>query len=389
MQDVALNEEFFQENYAECSKRVHPVTFLQEFFQKSESSFNKQMTSEALSDLIQSYVESPMDPDLIEELFDRIRLEKKKNLTLNEFFKVFHEAETVILLKVEYMRFLLDQNKEIQQKIEHFLDLLKGFEANFVAKGSKNVAKIEILKLFGFKASRSFIRVKYLDFQNETKLVSEDGNFKESPFELPLKSLDEYIEFQVIRLDPNNKDETFIGKSKLSFFFLDFTKKNEAKLNISPGMELLLNVEFEFPEKKRIIAQMEAKIRDMDKENTRITQEKHGFKVQLLLLMKPFNKKFDSDDFYRFDQIQLETPKTLRIFEFMNLEEKQAFSKKYPQDFPAGPKELNEEFEPKTIEMEGRKDGLKENATLNEGVSIYICFLIKMKKIREKINKNQ
>ena len=93
MQDASLNEDFFQENFAECSKRVHPISFLQEYFRKSEPIFNKTLTAQSVIDLIESAVDSPMDVDLIEELLDRIKLEKKKNLTLNEFFKVFHEAE--------------------------------------------------------------------------------------------------------------------------------------------------------------------------------------------------------------------------------------------------------------------------------------------------------
>ena len=361
MQDASLNEDFFQENFAECSKRVHPISFLQEYFRKSEPIFNKTLTTQSVIDLIESAVDSPMDVDLIEELLDRIKLEKKKNLTLNEFFKVFHEAETVLLLKMEYMRFLLEQNQEIQQKIEHVVDDLKTAREAGV-KGGNNIGKIEILRLFGFKDQRSFIRIKYLDFQYETKLVLGDGSFKEVPFEFSLKSLDNFVEFQVFRLEKNKTDETLLGKTKLSLFFLNFSKKNEAKLTINPGMELLLNVEFEFPDKRRIISQMEAKIIELNTENTRITQEKNAFKEQLGFLLKPFYKQFNPDEFYKFDQIPLETTKTLKIFEFMNLEEKENFAKKYPQEFPQGPKELNQVFEPKIVQEGGRKESWKEKS---------------------------
>ena len=375
MQDASLNEEFFQENFAECSKRVHPISFLQEYFQKSEPIFNKTLAAQSLIDLIESAVESPMDVDLIEELLDRIKLEKKKNLTLNEFFKVFHEAETVLLLKVEYMRFLLEQNQEIQQKIGHVVDDLKTARETGV-KGGNNIARIEVLRLFGFKDQRSFIRIKYLDFQYETKLVLGDGSFKEVPFEFSLKSLDNYVEFQVFRLEKNKTDETLLGKTKLSLFFLNFSKKNEAKLTINPGMELSLSVEFEFPDKRRIISQMEAKIIELETENTRINQEKNAFKDQLGFLLKPFYKMFNPAEFYKFDQIPLETSKTLKIFEFMNPEEKENFAKKYPQEFPQGPKELNQVFEPKSVqEGERRKESWKEKSM--NMVDFFFKFYIK------------
>ena len=343
MQDFSLNSEFFQENFAECGKRVHPINFLQDFFHAEESQFNKTFSPENLQEIIQSILHSQIDPELLEELFDRVRFEKKKPLTLNEFFKVFHEAETVLLLKAEYMRFLLEQNGEILGKVQEIIEdlqlspLLKNSESG--EKNMRNSRKnstekkrnsiiIEFERLIGDNDDHFIAVLNYGDYKYKTKCEVENGVFNEKPLQIPIKDLEELLEFSVFRV--SDSDEILLGKAKLSLFYVNFSKKNQMKLSINPALELLISLELDFLDKKRILLEIDAKVRNLEKENNRISEEKHAYKSQLGLLIKPFNRKFDADEFYKFDKIQLKTPKSLRIFD--SEEKNEISSRKKPEN---------------------------------------------------------
>ena len=369
MQEFSLNEEFFQENFSLCSKKVHPIIFLQDYFQEEATQFNKPFPQETLQNLIQSHLKSPLDDDLLEELLNRVRFEKKKSLTFNEFFKVFQEAETVLLLKVEYMRFLYERNTEIQSKIEGFLNKFMALSiSNTLDKEKKlNILKIEFFQVDQAKDKEipCFIFIKYGDYEHETPLSDVKGIFPaDTPLEMIIRNLEDMIEFQAYKPDNEGKPIVFLGKTRLSLYYLDFFSKNKVKVNImtpNGGFDLIMAIEIEISEKKQIISQFEAKIRDIDKENTRLSQEKHAYKSQLALLLKPFNKTFDPDEFYKFDQILVEVPKSLKIFDGISTDPVK-FSKKILQDLAIKQKELriSDEVEVRTIDMGGHRGKIDE-----------------------------
>lgn len=370
LQEISLNEEFFEENLFECSKRVHPISFLQDYFSSEEAYFDKTSTSEELLSIIQGKIESPIDLDLLEELFDRIHYEKKKNLTLNEFFKVFHEAETVLLLKTEYIRFLLEQNVEIHLKIKKLLKNQSfGMDMHEKLPFKENLINITLVRLIGYKESPCFVSIKYENQLFNSNLAKENGSFIDSAFITPLTSLDSLIEFTV-QGKIGQKEVFSIGKTNLSMLYLDFTNKNQVNLVINQGvLELIVLLEFDLYDIKGIKRLLKDKSQELDKENSKLLQEKYNFKTQLGLLFKPFNRGFDPEEYYNFENIPIALPKSLKIFKGMPIEEdKPGLSLKLTQN-PMKIKEVREEFDIKTIDMK-KTDNYNENNHNNEEINV-------------------
>lgn len=353
MQEISLNEEFFNENLAESTRKAHPLIYFQEYFGTSSNNSSQVFERQPFIDFFQKKGQNLMNFDLLEELIDRLTIEKNLPLTLNEFLKVIQEAEIILILKILYLHFLSEQNKDFQSKIENLLQEV--YQKNLNDQLSKkNLVLTEISGFIGFLETPYVVLIKYGDFLYESLIIQNNGEIKNIKCEIPLDSLDDLLEITVLSLKNNSKKP--LGKGALSYFYLDFLKKNTVGVKISPNLEIILNLDFKFSDRKRLISQLEAKTRLLDKEFTSLKQEAYAFKSHLNMLLKYFDTNFDCDEFYKFNEIPIHTPNSFRVLESQPIEEKTSFSKNFTQNTPAVDlKELKPEFEPRTPRLSGEK----------------------------------
>lgn len=359
MQEISLNEEFFNENLAESTRKAHPLIYFQEYFGISANNSNQVFERQKFIDFFQSKGQALVEFGLLEELIDRLTLEKNLPLTINEFLKVIQEAEIILILKILYMHFLSEQNKEFQSKIENLLqEVYQKSPTDQFSK--KNLVLTEVSGFSGFLETPYVVIIKYGDFLYESLLIQNNEEVKNIKCEIPLDSLNELLEISVLFL--KNSAKKLLGKGTLSFFYLDFLKKNTVGVKINQNLEIILNLDFKFSDRKRLISQLEAKNRLLDKEFTNLKQEAYSFKSHLNMLLRYFDQNFDCEEFYKFNEIPIQTPNSFRVLQSQPIEEKTSLSKNFGQNTAAiDLKELKPEYEPRTPRLSTGKFGKNES----------------------------
>lgn len=364
MQQTSLNEEFFNENYLECSKKAHPIVFYQNYFLKEVTNFHKIYQPQELINAIQSCMTVPLDYEMLEELIDRLN-EKQKDLTFIEFFKIFQEAEIVLILKALYMGFLLDRNSELLSRIENCLQDVNFSIGNKESKNVEfNVAFLQFLTFAGYLEAPFLIVIKYGQFLFESQTIRQNTDFRKIICEILLETIDELIEFEVYR--QKGKERIFLGRSTLSLFYLDFSKKNTVHLKFSQNYEMVLEIDFKFSDRKMLKFQLDNKIRSLEKENSALKQEEIGFKNYLLQLLRPFDPLFDVDHFYKLKEIPIKPPLIFQNENFSVLEDKALFSRNLTANTGMELKELRPEREPQ--DPEGKFDTFNPTKNGEKGI---------------------